>query len=242
MTEARPELLLERRLRIGSSPAPLPPLGPSARRLLRDIDRHPGLYLPRIGGVALAALMAHQFAILFGVIVTPLDPQPNRSARPPPLQAGALLTGFDPFFTAGAGAGAAAPIAATGLTLHGYRQDRGTGGSAIISQSDGAQRSFGIGEEVAPGIVLKQVGSDHVTIARNGFDERLALKEFASAGAAAAPAMRTISSPSTSMPAASPAVEIRPRPPAPRAPALPARSIDFADPSTLPASLTSPNR
>lgn len=238
MIEARPGSLPDRRLRVRSSPALLPPLGQSARRLLHHIDRYPGLYLPRIGGVALAALIAYQCAALFVLILTPLDAPPERAARPSQVQPATLLTSFDPFFTAATAA--AAPVAAADLTLHGFRQDRRTGGgSAIISQSDGAQRRFGIGEEIAPGIVLKQVGSDHVTILRHGLDERLAFEDFESTGSAATSAARTIPSPYTPPPAASPAIEARPGRAAPRGPALPARSIDFADPSTLPASLTS---
>ena len=234
--DARPELLLDRPLRHRFAATDLPLLGQSARRLLRHIDRYPGLYLPRVGGATLAALIAYQCATLYSVIVTPLDGRPERAVRRTEHQPGTLLTSFDPFFTAVVDS--AAPIAATDLTLHGFRQNRETGGgSAIISQSDGAQRSFGIGEEIAPGIVLKEVSSDHVTISRHGSVERLVFKEFASAGSAATPTARTVPSPYMPAPAASPAVEIRPRPPA-----LPARSIDFADPSTLPMNLTTPER
>lgn len=239
--DARPELLLDRPLRNRFTATDLPLLGQSARRLLRHIDRYPGLYLPRVGGTALAALIAYQCATLYSVIVAPLDGRPERAVRPTEHQPGRLLTSFDPFFTAVVDS--AAPIAATDLTLHGIRQNRETGGgSAIISQSDGAQRSFGIGEGIAPGIVLKQVGSDHVTISRHGSDERLAFKEFTSTGSAATPTVRTVTSPYMLAPAASPAVEIRPNPSAPRAPALPARSIDFANPSTIPISLTTPEQ
>jgi general secretion pathway protein C len=211
----------------------------SARRLLRHIDRYPGLNLTRAGSVALIGLLAYQCATLYSVAVTPLEARPERTARPPQLQSATILESFDPFFTAPAGA--APPLAATDLALHGVRQAGPAGaGSAIISQSDGLQRSFGAGEEISTGILLKQVGSDHVIIVRHGLDERLALKAFASTGPAAAPAGRRIEPPSTPAPAAMPSAEIRPRPPAPRRPAgLPARSIDFADPSTLPASLTS---
>lgn len=236
---AQPELLLDRPLSSRCSPTSLPLLG-QARRLLNHIDRYPGLYLPRAAGIALAALIAYQCATLYGVIVTPLDGPPEQAARPPQLQPAMLLASFDPFFTA---AGAPAPIAATDLMLHGLRQDRHTGGgSAIISQSDGAQRSFGTGEEIVPGIVLKQVGSDHAIIVRHGLDERLAFKEFASTGAAATPPVPTVNASYTPTPAPSPAVEVRPKRPAPRGSTLPARSIDFADPSTLPGSLTTPKR
>lgn len=238
---ARPELLPDRPLRNRFSPASLPLLGQSARRFLRHVDRYPGLYLPRLGGAALAALIAYQCATLYSVIVTPLDGRPDQAARPPQVQPETLLAGFDPFFTSVVDS--AAPIAPTDLILHGFRQNRATGGgSAIISRSDGAQRSFAIGEEIAPGIVLEKVGSDHVTVSRHGSDERLAFRESASTGSAATPIVRTVPSLYTPAPAASPAVEIRPRPPAPRASALPARSIDFSDPSTLPASLAAPKR
>lgn len=230
-------MLLDRRLPGRFPPIPLPGPGQPARRLLRHIDRYPGLNLTRAGGVALIGLFAYQCATLYGVIVTPLEARPERSARPPLPQSSTILGSFDPFFTAPAGA---ASLAATDLALYGVRQAGPAGaGSAILSQSDGVQRSVGAGEEISAGIVLKQVGSDHVIVTRHGSDEKLALKAFASAGSAATPAVPRVAPPATPAPTAMPSAEIRPRPPAPRRPAgLPARSIDFADPSTLPASLT----
>jgi general secretion pathway protein C len=191
--------------------------------------------------VVLAALIAYQCVTLFNVMVMPLEARPAQAAPSSELQPAVRLGSFDPFFTAPSVA--VAPIAATDLTLHGLRQDRRTGGgSAIISQSAGAQRSFGVGEDIASGIVLKQVGFDHVIIVRNGMDERLAFQEFASAGAAPRAAATTASPaqrPSQPTQVASSVPEVRPGRAASRAPTLPARSIDFADPSTLPASLTS---
>jgi hypothetical protein len=236
--EPRPELLLDRRLGSRFSPATLALLRHKAQLLCSRVDRYPGRYLPRAAFIALAALIAYQGASLYGVIVTPLDGGPDRAVQSPYLQPESLLSSFDPFFTAAAGA--AAPIAATDLTLHGFRQDRRTGGgSAIISRSDGAQRSFGTGEEVAPGIVLKQVRSDHVIIVRNGTEARLAFKAFESTGPSTAPTVREVRSPYGPTPAQSPAVQAPARRPAQRTSALPPRSVDFADPATLPASLTS---
>jgi general secretion pathway protein C len=206
---------------------------------LGHIDRYPGLYLPRVASVALAALIAYQCATLYSVIVTPLDGRPELPARPPELRPAALLGSFDPFFTDASAA--VAPVAPVDLTLHGLRRDGRTGGgSAIISQSDGAQRSVGVGEEIAPGLILKQVGFDHAIVIRNGMDERLAFKAFGSAGPVPTPAARTAQPPFTPAPRASPAIEAPPRQPAPRVRALPPRSVDFADPSTIPASLTTP--
>lgn len=233
---AQPELLLDRPLKNRS---PLRLLG-QARRLLNHIDRYPGLYLPRATGFALAALIAYQCVALYGVIVTPLDDRPRPAVRQPPPAT--LIANFDPFFLAGA-APTAAAIAATDLTLYGLRQDGRTGGgSAIISQSDGAQRSFGVGEEIASGIVLKQIGFDHVVVSRHGLDERLSFKDFESAGPAATPSPRTAPSLNMAMPVASAAPRVPPRPASPRGTGLPARSVDFADPSTIPASLTTPKR
>jgi general secretion pathway protein C len=237
--DPQPELLLDRRLLGRPSPTFLPPLWQRAQRLLHQVDRHPGLYLPRAAGIALAALIAYQCATLYGVIVTPPEGGRQQAVRPAPPQPATMLASFDPFFPAAAAA--VAPIQATDLTLHGLRHNPRTGGgSAIISQSDGAQRSFGIGEEIAPGVVLKLVGFDHVLVIRHGMDERLALKVFASTGPASTPTVRSVRSPYTLTPAASPTLDVRPKQPAPRGSALPARSIDFADPSTLPASLSGP--
>lgn len=236
--DAQPELLLDRPL---SSRSPLP-LFRQARRLLHHIDRYPGLYLPRAAGVALAALIAYQCATLYGVIVTPLDGPPESAIRLSQPQPATLLASFDPFFPAGA-APTAAAIAATDLTLYGLRQDqRPGGGSAIISQSDGAQRSFAIGEEIASGIVLKQIGSDHVVVSRHGVDERLAFKDFESAGPATESMARAAPLPDRVAPVTSSAARVPLQPAAPRRTALPPRSVDFADPSTIPASLTTPKR
>jgi general secretion pathway protein C len=214
---------------------PAPPLRQSARRLLRDVDRYPGLYLPRAAAVALLALIAYQCAALYQAVVMPLESRTERSGPPPQLHPATMLTGFDPFFAVAPAA--AGPAEATGLTLHGLRQDRGTGrGSAVIGRSDGAQRSFGVGEEIAPGTRLKTVGFDHVIVVRHGVEERLAFREFSSAAPGAA--SRAGAFPPPYSPAPAPPVDLRSRRPAPSATAPPARSIDFADPSTLPASLT----
>jgi general secretion pathway protein C len=235
--DTRPELLLDRRPGNRLPRAPLRLLRHKAGRLCRHIDCYPGRYVPRAACAALALLIAYQGATLYSVIATPLDDRPGRAVPPPRLQPAASLSSFDPFFTAAAVSGA--PIASAGLTLHGLRQDRRTGGgSAIVSQSDGAQRSFATGEEIAPGIVLKQVGSDHVTIVRNGMEERLGFSEFESKGAGALPTVRQAPPPYQLTPPASPAAQTPARRPAQRAPALPPRSINFADPTTLPATLT----
>lgn len=78
----------------------------------------------------------------------------------------AILKRFDPFFRA-------APEALTTATtqafrLHGVRVGGGGSGSAIIGTPDGLQKSFAVGDEVAPNVRLVSVAEDHVVLARGG--------------------------------------------------------------------------
>ena len=82
---------------------------------------------------------------------------------------------FDAFFrTGGQSSLAEASAAGSGqMRLYGLRSDGVGGGSAIIGLADGRQVSVGVGEEVEPGLVLRGVGADHVTLARGGSVSRL---------------------------------------------------------------------
>lgn len=137
--------------------------------------------------LALMALLAVQAARLIWAIVTPVGPLGDW--RLPPAGVGAaapeLLARFDPFFRLGGGPTAAAPVAVTALqlTLFGTRLNEASGrGSAIIAGADGVQTSFAVGEEVAPGVTLKAVYFDHVTLTRGGRDEQLFLDQSAGGG------------------------------------------------------------
>jgi general secretion pathway protein C len=124
---------------------------------------------------ALLALIAVQCARLIWTAVTPVGPIGDwrgTGGEPAPASSYALGS-FDPFFRLSGGAG---PVTVTSLNLKlfGIRQDQASGqGSAIIAGSDGQQRSIGVGEEVEPGVTLKAVGFDSVTISRGGADEQL---------------------------------------------------------------------
>jgi general secretion pathway protein C len=86
---------------------------------------------------------------------------------------------FDAFFRAG-GQGRSAEGSAGGggqMRLYGLRSDGAGGGSAIIGLADGRQVSVGVGEEVEPGLVLRAVGPDHVTLARGASVSRLAFPD-----------------------------------------------------------------
>lgn len=125
--------------------------------------------------IALLALVALQCARLIWTALTPVGPlggwQSTAAVRTDSPDA--ILGTFDPFFRL---SGAAGPVTVTSLNLKlfGIRQDQASGrGSAIIAASDGQQRSVGVGEEIEPGVTLKSVDFDSVTISRGGADEQL---------------------------------------------------------------------
>ena len=127
----------------------------------------------------LIALLAVQAARLVWTIVTPIGPvgawRPEQSALPGSPQA--ILHGFDPFFRISGGDAAGPAVVTTlQLTLFGTRIDAAQGGgSAIIAGPDGVQQSVGVGQEIMPGVRLKAVAFDHVTIDRGGAAEDLYL-------------------------------------------------------------------
>jgi len=124
--------------------------------------------------LALLALIALQCARLIWTAVTPVGPLGDWSAGPETGSAATgALGGFDPFFRL-SGSGGPVTVTSLNLKLFGIRQDQASGqGSAIIAGSDGQQRSIAVGEEIEPGVSLKAVGFDSVTISRGGADEQL---------------------------------------------------------------------
>jgi general secretion pathway protein C len=64
------------------------------------------------------------------------------------------------------------------MRLYGLRSDGSGGGSAIIGLADGRQVSVGVGEEVEPGLVLRGVGPDYVTLARGASLSRLIFSDL----------------------------------------------------------------
>lgn len=153
-------------------------LDPRARRLLRRIPRSTVYSAMEL---ALLSLLALQSARLVWTIVTPVDPvgewRAGSAARSAAPASTALLGEFDPFFRR---SGESGPLVVTALNikLYGVRENRATGrGSAIISTPEGIQRSFAVGEEIAPGVTLTAVGFDNVTLSRNGAAEPLFLDQ-----------------------------------------------------------------
>jgi general secretion pathway protein C len=124
--------------------------------------------------LALLALIALQCARLIWTALTPVGPLGDWQSREGRSDSSTgVLGSFDPFFRL---SGAAGPVTVTSLNLKlfGIRQDQASGrGSAIIAGSDGQQRSIAVGEEIEPGVSLKSVDFDSVTISRGGADEQL---------------------------------------------------------------------
>ena len=124
------------------------------------------------GELLLLAGLAAQTARLLYAIVTPVGPLGDwRPAQLViPVDPAALLASFDPFFrVSGAGGSGPAVVTSLPLKLFGIRLNEATArGSAIIAGPDGLQRSVDVGEEIVPGVTLKAVAFDHVTVSRGG--------------------------------------------------------------------------
>lgn len=132
---------------------------------------------------ALLVLLALQLVRLVWAVMAPVGsfgPWEGRQAQLlSPSARQALFASFDPFFRTGApqqvGSGVVTSLA---LTLYGVRLNEGSGlGSAIIASPDGVQNSFAVGDEIMPGVVLKAVAFDHVTIDRGGAEEQIFLDQ-----------------------------------------------------------------
>lgn len=140
--------------------------------------------------LVLLTVLAVQGARLVWAVVTPVSPLGDwrPAAIGVPGSPAAVLSGFDPFFRlSGPADGAAQTVTPLQLTLFGIRIDEAMGGgSAIIAGADGVQQSIAVGQEIQPGVRLKAVAFDHVTISRGGADEQLFISQGDAAGAAAA--------------------------------------------------------
>lgn len=157
------------------------------RRLLR---RLPVVNVYSLAELVLLGALAVQSARLVWTLATPVSPLGDW--RPAdvvvPGQPADVLASFDPFFRLDAGTAAPTAVTALQLTLYGIRVDEASGrGSAIVAGPDGIQKSIGVGEEVLPGVTLKAVAFDHITINRGGRPEDLFLTQDNAPAAASAP-------------------------------------------------------
>jgi len=135
----------------------------------------------------LLVLLIIQVARLLWTLVTPVGPLGEWRAREPVVVSSdarrALFAGFDPFFRTGATAGEGMrQVTALPLKLYGVSLNEASGqGSAIIADESDVQTSFAVGDEIAPGVVLKAVAFDHVVIQRGGATETLFIDQSSGA-------------------------------------------------------------
>lgn len=153
-----------------------------ARAVLR---RLPVVNVYSVAELMLLGALAIQGARLVWTVVTPVTPLGEwRPAGPTlPSAPGEVLRGFDPFYRISGAAAAGGPAVVTSLQLKlfGTRVDEATGrGSAILAGPDGVQQSVAVGQEVMPGVILREVAFDHVSIERGGAREDLFLDQSGS--------------------------------------------------------------
>ena len=140
------------------------------------------LYWPRVLELALIAILITQGVRLLWTVATPVGPFGEwHGAYPVVLSAPMrerLFRSYDAFYPTPVQPGQAQSVTSLALTLYGVRVNEGSGlGSAIIGGEDGVQGSYAVGDEIQPGVTLKSVSFDHVTIDRGGVEESIFLDQ-----------------------------------------------------------------
>lgn len=144
------------------------------RRAQRILRRLPRQTVYTVAEIVLIALLAVQAARLLFAAITPVGPVGNWRADGGQAQGTApigILATFDPFFRL-SDTGGPVVVTALDIKLFGTRADQASGrGSAIIGLADGSQASFAVGDEIMPGVTLKAVAFDNITVTRGSADE-----------------------------------------------------------------------
>jgi general secretion pathway protein C len=151
------------------------------------------LPLVTLAEIVLIGSIAWATTVLFWTLVRPFGPIGRWQAGTATgvVADPALLTRFDPFFRDAVAVGST-NVTSLPLKLFGTRLDQAMGrGSAIIATPEGLQSSFAVGEEIVPGVKLKSVAFDSVTIDRGGVSEQLFLDQSVAAPVASGTASST---------------------------------------------------
>lgn len=146
-----------------------------AVRRLRRLP--PGTFYALARALLLLAIAAATARLLW-MMLQPMGPVGNWSAGGG-LRAvdRSILTRVDPFSRLAPVAGAVA-VTSLQLKLFGVRLDQAAGrGSAIIATPDNVQNSYAVGDVIMPGVTLRSVAFDSVTIERNGVQEQIFLDQ-----------------------------------------------------------------
>jgi len=142
---------------------------------------------------AFVLVLVVQLARLIWALVSPIGVFGDWRAREPVMLASSarqtLFSAFDPFYrSAAASTGDVQQVTSLPLQLFGIRINEGSGqGSAIIADETGVQSAYAVGDEIAPGVVLKAVTYDHVVISRGGATENLFIDQSGDAAPTGAP-------------------------------------------------------
>ena len=154
--------------------------------LSADAVRPRGMSVRRAVELAIAVLILMQIVRLVLLFMGPETGA--RAAEAETASDPGVLSRFDAFFHTGERS-SLAEITQAGseqLRLFGVRAGAGGGGSAILGLPDGTQLSVGVGEEIQPGLILRAVAEDHVTVARGTSVSRIDFGEVP-VGAASVP-------------------------------------------------------
>ena len=177
---------------------------PDVRTALDRFRRPDGLR--RAVEVAIVVLLAFQAARLAWLLLppAPLGAPPINAATVIREQPGHLaIDAFHPDLSAAI----AASADASGLCLFAVRPAP-AGGSAIIAMREGPQRSYTVGEAVAPGVILAEVHAGHVVLDSGGRRSELRFAKVAARPAPARPTpVHTASAATPTTPAAAPATD-----------------------------------
>jgi general secretion pathway protein C len=142
---------------------------------------------------AFVLVLVVQLARLIWALMAPIGVFGDWRAREPvmiaPQARQALFSAFDPFYRSAAASGdTVQQVTSLPLQLFGIRINEGSGqGSAIIADESGVQSAYSVGDEIAPGVVLKAVTYDHVVISRGGATENLFIDQSGGAAPDGAP-------------------------------------------------------
>ncbi|WP_115510428.1 type II secretion system protein N [Xanthomonas arboricola] len=131
----------------------------------------------------LLALLALQCARVVWVVITPIGPLGTAEAA---TAAGADVPALrrDVFYRS------VPESSSDGVVLHGVRAG-GTQAAAFLSNGDGRQGAYRIGDGVVAGVTVQAIASDHVLLRTGSGVRRLALVESTASAAATSPAATT---------------------------------------------------
>jgi general secretion pathway protein C len=160
---------------------------------------HPRIAIAGIE-IVLTVALAYQAAHLFWIAIGPVAPfVPSLPLERVSETEFAGLTRNNPFLPRSGEVGESVADSG-GYTLFGVRVGGKDGGSAIIAAAGSQQSLYAVGEEVAPGVRLKSVGSGHAILAQGARTFLLSMPQGTALAAAAIPSYLTTPAPAQARP------------------------------------------